>query len=204
MAWLNRPAHWPGARLALWGGPGSGKTHLAHIWATEAGAALLPGHRVNGGWPAEPVAIDDADLAPEQDLLHILNAAAEAGHAVLLTGRTAPGRWPTRLPDLRSRLRATTAVPLGLPDDGFLRTLLAHLLAERQLVVPDALQAWLLLVLPRDPGSLREAAARLDRAAMAAGRRVTRALAEGALRPLLDDNVAVDGPLPSPPHPALF
>ncbi len=208
LAWLSA-AEWPGRRLALWGGPGSGKTHLLHIWATRAGAALVSGAAIRaeaapGDRPPGPLAIDDADLASETGLLHLLNAAQEAGHPVLLAAATPPARWPTRLPDLASRLRAVTAVPLGAADDAFLRTLLARLLSDRQLQVAAPVQDWLLAVLPRDPSALREAAARLDRAGLAAGRGITRALAARTLQPLMCDNREAEPADASPPHPALF
>ena len=64
--------------------------------------------------PTTALAIDDADAVPEATvLLHTLNAAAEARLPVLLAARTAPARWPVSLPDLASRLRATTAVALA-------------------------------------------------------------------------------------------
>ena len=118
-------------------------------------------------------------------LLHLLNGAAEAGCQVLLAARAAPSRWPTRLPDLASRLRAVTAVDIAPPGDAMLRTLFASLLAGRQLAVPDQVQHWLLLRLPREPGALREVAARLDRTALAAGRRVTHAIAAQVLAELV-------------------
>ncbi|MEJ1976129.1 MAG: hypothetical protein WDN49_08545 [Acetobacteraceae bacterium] len=137
-AWLEAP--WPDGRLALWGGEGCGKTHLLHAWAERAGAALLPGPAVRGllHMPlAGGVAVDDADVAPEEPLLHLLNAAAEARLPVLLAAREAPGRWQTRLPDLASRLRATVAVELHTPGDAMLRALLSRLLADRQLAVAE-------------------------------------------------------------------
>jgi len=216
LAWLARDAEWPGRRLALWGGPGSGKTHLLHIWATRAGASLIGGTMLRQAmrgddWAPGPLAIDDADLAPsEASLLHALNAAQEARHPVLLAARTPPARWTVRLPDLSSRLRATTAVWLGAADDAFLRTLLARLLSDRQLLVPGAVQDWMIAVLPREPAALREAAARLDRAGLAAGRSVTRAFAAETLASLMHDECAMyEAPVPeltdaSPPHPALF
>jgi chromosomal replication initiation ATPase DnaA len=216
LAWLARDADWPGRRLALWGGPGSGKTHLLHIWATRAGASLITGTMLrhalpDNGWAPGPLAIDDADLAPsEASLLHALNLAQEARHPVLLAARTPPARWDIRLPDLSSRLRATTAVPLGVADDAFLRTLLARLLSDRQLLVPATVQDWMLAVLPREPAALREAAARLDRAGLAAGRSVTRALAAQTLASLMHDDTgtceesAHERTDASPPHPALF
>ena len=69
----------------------------------------------------------------ETALLHLLNAAGEAGLPILLAAPAPPSRWPVRLPDLASRLRAITAVEIGPPEDALLRTLLARLLAERQL-----------------------------------------------------------------------
>ena len=180
-AWLERTEDWPEHRLALWGGAGCGKTHLLRLWAGRRGARVLSGATLTG--PLEPVppagiALDDADaLCDATALLHLLNAAREAQHPVLLAARAAPARWPVRLPDLASRLRAITAVEIAPPEDSLLRALLMRLLADRQLVVGPGLQEWLLLRLPRSPAALREAAARLDRAALASGRGVTKAIA---------------------------
>ncbi len=203
LAWLARPAGWPAGRLVLWGDAGAGKTHLLHVWAGQHRATLLPAATPH--WPRGPVAVDDADLASDEHaLLHLLNAAAEEGHPVLLAAQSPPARWPTCLPDLASRLRATTAVELRPSDDAFLRTLLARLLSDRQLVVADAVQDWLLAHLPRTAAAMREAAGRLDRAALAAGAPVTRALAAAALADLMDDTSGTDAPDPSPPGPRLF
>jgi chromosomal replication initiation ATPase DnaA len=67
-------------------------------------------------------------------------------------------------------------VALHAPEDDLLRPLLARLLADRQLRVPEKLQDFLLARLPRTGGALREAAARLDRLSLAEGRHVSRAL----------------------------
>jgi chromosomal replication initiation ATPase DnaA len=180
-AWLADPARWPGGRLAVHGEAGTGKTHLLHAFAERHAGILLPGEAVRYliDLPeAGVVAIDDADAAPEPEaLLHLLNAASEAGLPVLLAGRLPPARWQAGLPDLASRLRAVTAVGVGLPDDELLAALLARLIAERQLRVDEAVQAYLLARLPRTGAALREAACRLDRASLALGRRVTRSTA---------------------------
>jgi len=203
LAWLARPAGWPAGRLVLWGEAGAGKTHLLHVWAGQHRATLLPAATPH--WPRGPVAVDDADLATDEHaLLHLLNAAAESCHPVLLAARTPPARWPTRLPDLASRLRATAAVELRPADDAFLRTLLARLLSDRQLVVADPVQDWLLTRLPRTPAAMREAAARLDRAALAAGAPVTRTLAAAALADLIHDTSGTDAAEAWPAGPGLF
>ena len=186
LAWLARPADWPQHRLALWGDEGCGKTHLLHLWARRCGAAVLAGPALprRETAPDRPLAIDDADAAPEMPLLHLLNAAAEAGLAVLLAGRMPPARWPAELPDLASRLRATAAVEIRPAEDALLRALLTRLLAERQVAAPAPVQSWLLARLPRTPAAVREAAARLDRAALAAGGPITRGLAADVLADL--------------------
>jgi chromosomal replication initiation ATPase DnaA len=179
LAWLSRTKEWPGGRLALWGEAGCGKTHLLHRWAARVGATVTRISLTGSGPPAGPLALDDAETAmgEEQRFLHVLNEAAEAGCPVLLAARTPPARWPVALPDLASRLRATAAVQIGQAGEGLLRVLLTRLFAERQLAVPPAVQAWLLLRLPRTPAAMREAAERLDRAALAAGGAVTRPIA---------------------------
>lgn len=190
LSWLGRVSEWPGGRLALWGQPGCGKTHLLHVWTARAhgvlqsgtGLADIPELPPHGG-----LAIDDADHAPEEPLLHLLNATLEARLPVLLAARRPPARWPVRLPDLASRLRAITAVEIGPPEDSLLDALLLRLAADRQLDLAPALQGWLRRRLPRSPGALREAVARLDRAALATGGKVSRALAAEALADLLAD-----------------
>ena len=177
MAWIGRVQDWPEHRLLLWGQTGCGKTHMLHLWADRIGGTLLPGPTLRG-IPTVPagggIAVDDADLAAEEEaLLHLLNAAREAGRPVLMAARTPPARWAIQLPDLASRLRAVTAIEIMPPEDSLLRALLARLLADRQLAVPAALQEWLLLRLPRTPAALREAVARLD----GAGGRIDRTLA---------------------------
>jgi chromosomal replication initiation ATPase DnaA len=187
-AWLGRTADWPGRRLALHGEAGCGKTHLLQLWAERHGALLLGGPGLRrlpelGGSSA--IALDDADAAPDQIvLLHLINLAGETRRPLLLVGRPPPARWIVPLPDLASRLRATTAVPLRPAEDPLLRALLARLLSERQLILGETLQDWLLARLPRHPAALREAVARLDRSAMAAGRRVTRSMAAGLVAAL--------------------
>ncbi len=186
-AWLARPADWPGGRLCLWGASGVGKSHLLHLWARQSGALIAHGQTLAA--PAAPpqgaIALDDADLAPEDPLLHLLNSAREAGLSLLMAGRAAPARWPVSLPDLASRLAATAAVSVGPPADALREVLFARLLSARQLVLAPPLIAWLLTRLPRHPAALAEAAARLDRAGLAAGRPLSRQLAASALAPLL-------------------
>lgn len=177
VALLEKPAAWPQHRLAVWGEAGSGKSHLLDRWARRHRATRLTGAALPSEPPSGPLAIDDADLSQERPLLHVLNAAAEAGFSVVIAGRAAPARWDTLLPDLDSRLRAILAVEIRPADDELLRALLQALLTDRQLPVSEPVQEFLLRRLPRTPAALRDAVASLDHLALSFGGRVTRALA---------------------------
>lgn len=195
LEFLAKPANWPHRRLLLWGASGTGKTHLLHIWARAQDATILDAANLDASlgdlyWPAGALALDNVEQAPsEPTLLHLLNAAAETGEYLLLTAARPPARLRFTLPDLASRLRATTSVEIGDADEPFLAGLLTRLLAERQLLVAPALQSWLLRRLPRTPGAVQDAVARLDRAALAAGRKVGRTLAAKVLSELFHDNM---------------
>jgi chromosomal replication initiation ATPase DnaA len=195
LAWLD--TDWPDQRLALFGPAGCGKSHLLHIWAERTGARVLTGQALTEQTLPElhsmprngALALDDADTAsPDLLLLHLLNTARDQGVRVVLAGRSAPARWPVRLPDLSSRLRAITAVEIRPPSDDLLTTLLMRLLSDRQLSVAQPVQDWLLTHLPRSPSVLRQAVARLDRTSLVVGKPITRAL---AVRILADGGFAL-------------
>src|SRR5260370_22321669 len=48
LAWLDRWPDWPAPALALSGPAGSGKTHLARIWAVRVAAAVLDAPDLEG------------------------------------------------------------------------------------------------------------------------------------------------------------
>lgn len=180
---------WSNLRLVLWGEAGCGKTHLLHIWAQARKAEIFDSaglqglHRVRG-----PVAVDDADIAPNPPaLLHLLNNAAEAHQPVLLAARLPPARMAYKLADLTSRLRASSAVEIRPPEDELLDKLLTRLAAARQLSLSIAVRNTLLLHLPRAPAYYREAVARLDRAGLDRGARITRAMALEIIAGLIQD-----------------
>ena len=191
---LHHPENWSNFRLILWGEPGCGKTHLLNIWAQAHGAEIIESaslqglRRVNG-----PIALDDADLAPDPvALLHLLNNAAEAGFPLLLAARLPPARMAYKLADLTSRLRASSAVEIRPPEDELLEQLLTRQAAQRQLHLSIAVRNTLLLHLPRAPAFYREAVARLDhaaldRAGLDRGKKITRGLALEIVTDLLQD-----------------
>jgi chromosomal replication initiation ATPase DnaA len=189
LALIDRWPDWPADIVALVGPRGSGKSHLASIWAARAGARFLSGRTLElGGLPGALAtgALVVEDLAEqefdERSLFHLLNLAREERTYVLLTARSVPTSWNVRLADLGSRLRAVPAVSLDAPDDPLLRAVLVKLFADRQLAVDEALLSFLLARIERSFSAARAAVEVLDGEALRRGRPVNRALAAELFR----------------------
>ena len=185
--WIDRWPDWPGRVLVLCGPPGSGKTHLARLWIERSTAGeLVPSEHLAECAPDElaafrAVAIDDAENAPEQALLHLYNCCIEAGTWLLIIARMAPPQWPIALPDLASRLRAAPAVTIEVPDDHLLAALIVKQLADRHTPIKPNIVAFLLRRMERSFVAAAVLAQRLERLAMADGGPITLTLARQAL-----------------------
>jgi chromosomal replication initiation ATPase DnaA len=188
-ALMERWPDWPHRVMALIGPEGCGKSHLATMWAEEAGARIMSARLLaQASLPAALAtgALVVEDLSPERlderVLFHLLNLAREERTSVLITARTPPGAWPVEIRDLASRLRAIPCVALTAPDDKLLRTLIVKLAADRQLEFDDTLVRYLVTRIERSFAGARAAVAALDQEAMRQQRPVTRALATELFR----------------------
>jgi chromosomal replication initiation ATPase DnaA len=193
LALIERWPEWPARAMLLVGPEGSGKSHLAAIWAARSGArTIAAGELDEAGVPASLAAgaLIVEDLATwhleERALFHLLNLAREQGANLLFTARTLPAAWPVKLPDLVSRLREIPVVTLEPPDDVLLRAVLVKLFADRQLAVDESLIAYLVTRMERSFAAARAAVAALDREALRQQRPVTRALASELFRDAMD------------------
>jgi chromosomal replication initiation ATPase DnaA len=180
---------WPNRTMLLVGPEGSGKSHLAAIWAEQAGArsttahaltaAAVPGALATGALVVEDLKACDFD---ERALFHLLNLAREDEASVLITARQPPSAFEVELRDLRSRLRALPTVSLLPPDDQLFRALIVKFCADRQLAVDETVVSYLVSRIERSFAAARRAVELLDTEALRLGRPVTRALAAELLR----------------------
>jgi chromosomal replication initiation ATPase DnaA len=184
LALIDAWPEWPGRTMLLTGPEGSGKSHLAAIWAEEAGARSTSAHALTAAdVPASlatgTLVVEDLKAGgfEERALFHLLNLAREDQACVLITARIAPSAFEVELRDLRSRLRAIPVVSIAEPDDLLFRALIVKFCADRQLAVDEAVVGYLATRIERSYAAAREAVEQLDREGLRLGRPVTRALA---------------------------
>jgi len=179
---------WPASAIAVVGPEGSGKTHLAMMWATVAGARIVSARSLDEAALPSALAtgalvVEDAAMATdERTLFHLINLAREEKAFLLFTARTAPTTWPFAIPDLVSRLRALPVVVLQAPDDAMLRAVIVKLATDRQLMLDEAVVRYIGTHIERSFAAARAAVLALDNEALRQGRPVTRALAADVLR----------------------
>ena len=189
LALIDRWPDWPSRIMLLVGPEGSGKSHLAAVWAEEAGArstsahaltpTAVPGALATGALVVEDLKSEDFD---ERALFHLMNLAREDEASVLITARVPPSALEVELRDLRSRLRAVPMVSLLPPDDQLFRALIVKFCADRQLAVDETVVSYLTTRIERSFAAARQAVELLDSEALRLGRPVTRALAAELLR----------------------
>jgi DnaA family protein len=172
------------------GGAGSGRTHLLMAACQAAHAAgrvvqYLPlstladkATALRGVPGNELLALDDigaiaGDRDAEHALFDLYNRARAEGSALLFAADAAPSQLQLMLPDLRSRLAACTQFALKPLDDAERRGVLQAQATARGIQLDDSVLDWLFSRYARDLGALLELLDRLDRASLAAQRRIT-------------------------------
>lgn len=177
--------------MVLAGPPASGKTHLlvaACQDAVDAGRrvqylplARLGAHAaeaIRSAGDAELLALDDlqavvGDAEAQHALFDVYNRCRAEGATLLFAANEVPAQLGLELPDLRSRLGACTLARLKPLDEGERRQVLREHAAARGIELDDAVLDWLFSRYARDLTALNELLDRLDRASLAAKRRIT-------------------------------
>lgn len=188
------PGDWPVPRMIFAGPRGSGRSHLAHVFAEAAGGVVLNAQELETDGllhTAAAIAVDNADSVAgrarlEEALFHLHNAAALRNTPLLLTGTDLPGTWGVQLPDLASRLAAYPVTSVFAPDDTLLTMVLAKLFDDRQLFPDPQVLSFLVRRIERSLDTARNLVAAIDRRALAERRRVTRTLAAEVLEQYVD------------------
>jgi chromosomal replication initiation ATPase DnaA len=189
LALVDRWPDWPNRLVLLAGPEACGKSHLASIWAEQAGARVISARALDEAGVPDALATGALvieDLASgsfdERALFHVMNMAREHGAFVLFTARVAPAGMAVALPDLNSRLRAVPVVAIDPPDDQLFRALIVKFSADRQMSLDESVVNYVARRIERSVVAARQVVEQLDVESLRLGRPVTRALAADVLR----------------------
>ena len=162
---LEHPGTWPVKTSILQGPARSGRSTL--------GAAF---HAATDG-----MVMDDAEHAPDVQIFHAWNHAAQSGNPPLLLIAQKPvSQWSITLPDLRSRLNAAPVVTIQQPDDDLMCALINRLFQSRGTLVEPGLAEYLVTRVERSYAMVDAVVDAIDAYALARKRRITRAVAKEA------------------------
>ncbi len=192
LAMLDAP--WPQGKMVLSGPKGSGKTHLAHVWAQSTGATIVSASNLENEKIEElaegPLVVEDVPEIAQADtaqtaLFHLHNMLHASNNLLLMTGTTAPTHWRMSLPDLQSRIDAAGHAALEEPTDTLLSAVLAKLFQDRGLKPRPDVIPYLVTRMERSFAAAGNVVLALDAQSLAEKREITRAYATQVL-----DNLA--------------
>lgn len=177
--------------IYLWGAAAQGKSHLLNACCRAAHqrglrCAYLPLAALAAYGPQMFDGLDQLDLVCldnleaitgnpgwEQSLFSLFNGLREQGRRLLTAARQPPAQLPVQLPDLKTRLEWGLTLHLAPLSDGDKLQAL-HLQARSMgMELPPAVGRYLMAHRERDLGSLRQLLEELDRATLAAQRKLT-------------------------------
>jgi chromosomal replication initiation ATPase DnaA len=189
LALVEHWPNWPYSIVLIHGESGSGKTHLAHVFAARAHASFLDGSRI-GHIPADHLLAGNhawildgiESLREEAALAQMINHARARGDYLLMTATKPAPALDFTLPDLRSRLNALPSVSLAAPDDALLMGVLAKQFADRQLRVSSDVLTLAVRSIERSYSAARSFVQAMDKLSLARGRALTPALLREALK----------------------
>ncbi|MCL1860420.1 MAG: DnaA regulatory inactivator Hda [Proteobacteria bacterium] len=180
-----RPGRMPVSHIYLWGGSGSGRSHLLRATVARAldegrPASFLKAPDLANRLPEDEntlLAIDDIDqLSAEAQiaLFNAFNRARTNAQSLLLSGPAAPkGLAPGLREDLRTRIGQSLVFEVRPLDDATRGAILHSLAARRGLQLSSEVTSFLLTHARRDPPSMAAALDALDAASLEHKRPVT-------------------------------
>lgn len=190
-------------QIMIWGGSGSGLSHLLQASCHEAferglNAQYLPLKSLLEYEPQDIfdgmecnrlICLDGIEFCVgttdwELALFHFYNKLRDAGHALVIAANLQPNKLQIQLPDLKSRLFSSPVYHVKtLSDEGKHRALMTRA-SERGMVLSSEVARYILERVPRDPKQLFTLLNTLDEASLREQRKLSipfvRSVIEGA------------------------
>ncbi|MDR2901813.1 MAG: hypothetical protein LBU87_01720 [Lactobacillales bacterium] len=169
VSWIDNYKKWPMHALVICGEKGSGKTHLASIFAPDQIDAKALGEDFSD-LPERIVVENLEGLSDEKALFHLFNRVKEKGGYLLLTASTMPD---FKLPDLKTRIGAIPKAFISKPDDELLFGVLSKAFYERQITVGPAVLEYIVTHTERTFGAIQKVIQKADMLSLSKGGKIT-------------------------------
>lgn len=166
--------------IAISGPQGSGKTHLAHLYASRYDTRFVPpeelgritADRILG--TASALVLENVERCrADEALAQLINEVNARGRRMLITSGVKLAGLTTDRPDLASRLRAAHEVTIQPPDDMLMTALIMKGFADRQVRVESEVVQYLARRLERSASAVQRAVELLDAKAIARRQPIT-------------------------------
>jgi len=182
--WFN----WPSFALCLYGPEGSGKTHLANVFASHVSLAanhpykipFIKAKDIDMSMPHKLfeqhyclIVEDLEELTDFEAAFHLYNLYKNEGGNILFTSKVAPARLNIPLADLRSRLNTVPAIEIQEPDDELLSALIIKLFSDRQLSISLELMNFILSNMERSFSYAKRLVSEIDTVSLAKKRAIS-------------------------------
>ncbi len=165
---VMKPENWQSHALYLYGEKGSGKSHLANIWARENAAEIISKSDIKPEAINKNCVMEDVETcSDEAALFHLFNHCKDIGVKLLLTSSYEPSALPFKLPDLTSRLRSCALASINPPDDRLLALVMRKQFSDKQLLVDDEVVDYLTPRIERSFASIKNLVEKIDTHALA-------------------------------------
>ena len=179
----------PAATLYVWGGVGTGKSHLLQAVCQQASATAIylplrslldypPAALLEAIESADLIAFDDVDCIDvsrdwQEALFHAYNRCQAANTSMLFSATLAPSALDAILPDLRSRLAASAVFQLPIWQLDDFESLLVNRAAVHGLTLTPEATRYLATRLPRTGAAVAKAMSLIDQSSLAQKRSPT-------------------------------
>lgn len=197
IALIDQWPAWYAPVTVLVGAKGSGKSHIANIWAEVAGAvrSFSLASAVEAAMAGNCILLENLDanfIDDEVNFFHLLNViqqnfAVNKRSSLFITAYKRPAEWNLKIADLISRLRVINLVEIGLPDDVLLRGVLLKLLSDRQLIIDPTIVEYIVRRVERSLFDLNNLVDKLDKLSLQERRAISKQMVGALLLELNPD-----------------
>lgn len=190
---------WPFFALLIFGPHGSGKTHLAHIFADHVRSVLqkpisvsflqardIKTNKVSHIHEKNPCLVVEnlSAQVDEEAIFHLFNIYQNEGGNILFTSHYPFARINFKLPDLKSRLNLVPRVAICQPDDQMLSVLIVKLFSDRQIMISSEVLNFIVQNMERSFDYAEKLVERADALSLSLKRAITVPLIKAAMEDL--------------------